>query len=64
MTLVVTNSTLGQRCVPFTAGITAGTIEDDQTFTIDLQDPQMPTEVQFPNGASATVEVFERESKY
>lgn len=61
-TVQITNSTLGRACVPFTAGINPGVVEDDQTFGIELQDLDMPSDVQFIGGQTATVEVIERES--
>ena len=59
-TIQITNSNLGQTCLPFTAGITPGVVEDDQTFVIELD---MPSDVQFVSEQSATVEVIERESE-
>ena len=56
------NSTLGQRCVNFTAGISRGIIENDQNFTVSLQDIQTPSDVNFPSGQTASVQVMERES--
>ena len=62
MDYTFTNSTLGLMCVSFTNGINTGVIEDDQNFTISLQNALMTSEVQFPSGDSASVQVLERES--
>ena len=61
-TIEITNSTLGRTCVPFTAGINPGVVEDDQTFRIELQDLDMSSDVQFLGEQTVTVEVIERES--
>lgn len=58
----ITNSTLGRMCVPFTAGVNPGVVEDDQNFIIELQDVEMSPDVRFLSGQSARVEVFEGES--
>lgn len=61
MSFMVINSTLGQMCVSFTDGINIGVIDEDQTFTASLQGPGT-SDVQFPSGETATVQVLERES--
>ena len=62
MDYTFTNSTLGQMCVSFTNGINTGVIEDDQNFTISLQNALTTSEIQFPSGDTASVQVLERES--
>lgn len=59
MDYTFTNSSLGRMCVSFTDGINTGVIENDQTFTVSLQGT---SDVQFPSGDTATVQVLERES--
>ena len=59
---VTSSTTLGRMCMPFTAGVNSGVIENDQNFTVELQDLETTPAVTFPNEQSANVEVLEGES--
>ena len=62
MDFIFFNSTLGRMCVAITNGINTGVIENDQNFTVSLQNAQATSDVEFPSGDTSSVQILERES--
>ena len=62
MDFIFFNSTLGRMCVAITNGINTGVIENDQNFTVSLQNAQTTSDVEFPSGDTSSVQILERES--